>query len=118
MKNFTSSVTESALDKSNEIALTPLEMFALYMMIYATDTSKEMEKTKHKLETSLKSHITYILRECKDLGKYYNYDGFNYINYNEIFKDFSKEEADNLLDIIISEIHFRDKTKKEHKRYV
>lgn len=118
MKNFTSSVTESALDKSNEITLTPLEMFALYMMIDATDTSKEMQKTKHKLETSLKSHITYILRECKDLGEYYHYDSFKPIDYNEIFKDLPKEDADNLLDIIISEIHFRNKTNKEHKRYI
>lgn len=120
MINFSDiyNIRESALDKANEIALTPLELFALYTMINATDSSNEMKNTKHKLETTLKSHITYILRECKDLGNYFNYDSYKSVNYNEIFKDMSKEKADELLDIIISEIHYRNKTKKEHKRYI
>ena len=111
MKKFTSienineeNINESILDVSNDIALNPMELFALYAMIDATDTTKQMQKTKHKMENSLRSHMTYILRECHDLRKYYTYD--------DIFKEKSKEEADKLLDVIISEIDLRNKNKK------
>ena len=107
MKNlneYASYINESMIDQSHEVSLNPMELLALYAMIDATDTSKTMQKTKHKIEMSLRSHITYILRECHDLGNHYTY--------KSIFEPKSKEEADNLLDIIISEIEYRERNKK------
>lgn len=84
-----------------EVSLDSLEMLALHVMIDVTDCSDIMKNTKHKIETSLKSHVTHLLRKYPDIAK--NYD------YKTLFKEKTKEEANDLLDVIISEFRMRQK---------
>ena len=83
------------------IKLNALELLALYTMIDATDSSDAMGETKHKIEIVLKSYMTYILRDCEDISKKYDYIS--------IFKNKSIEEANELLDIIVSDLNVKKK---------
>lgn len=97
MNDLNTYLIESIMKKSIDVSLNALELLAFYTMIDATDCTGPLKETKHKLEIALRSHITKLLRDHKDIA--YLYD------YKTIFKDKTQEEANNLLDIIFSEIN-------------
>lgn len=96
MRNINTFILESMINAPHSINLTLLEMLAFYTMIDLNDCGKNMQATKRKLESALRSHVTYLLRECPDIAKKYDH--------KTIFNEKSNEELANLLDIIISEI--------------
>jgi hypothetical protein len=101
MQDLDKYIFESNIKSSYNISLNLLEMLAYYVMIDVTDCVEPMKETKHKLEMSLRSHATYILRECPDIAKKYDY--------KTLFSEKSKDEVNELLDIIISEMRVRKK---------
>ena len=99
MQDLNKFVNRDMINHAADVKLKPLEMLALYTMIDATDSSKELKATKNKIELVLKSYITYILRDCEDIAKHYDY--------NSLLKEKSVKEANELLDIIVSELSIR-----------
>lgn len=97
MNNLNTYLLESVMKKSVDISLSTIELLGLYTMIDATDCAESLKETKHKIEIVLRSQITKLLRDYNDIAKYYDY--------KTIFKPKTQEEANNLLDIIISEIN-------------
>lgn len=97
MNDLNTYLLESIMKKSIDVSLNALELLAFYTMIDATDCTEPLKETKHKLETALRSHITKLLREHQDIAKFYDY--------KTIFKYKTQDEANNLLDIIFSEIN-------------
>ena len=96
MNNLNTYLLESMIKKSVDVSLNTIELLALYTMIDVTDCEETLKETKHKIEMVLRSHITKLLRDYNDISKYYDY--------KTIFEPKTKEDANNLLDIIISEI--------------